>query len=637
LKVIKASIQGFQANIEYFARCEITRTTEMAYRPLYRDEQGFMVPLPLASPSASPQASTHGRQHGAGRSHTTAGSSKPFRAMGSNRGCLDDKEHRHPAVPLVPMGGINFMPARDNWMKTEEKTWEGEGTQQVRAWPPVMAAVPWPMSEQMQKPIYGEGDGVNWGMGGGYYGHSQEGLDVGSDATSSVGFATVSSSNQTGQVLCREYTGPLPMGTGSISGSRNGSVAGPFHPSPAGAPGDGTAWAASEGQSQVAANSPDATTMLVTNIPNYLTQGALLSLLEDLNHSVRGAYDFFYCPWDEEKGQNLGYAIFDFKDASLAATFQKTWSNTELCRGAVRGQKPLKVIKASLQGFQANIEYFSHVEITHATDVRFRPLYRNEQGNLLPLQLLSLSANQQAADIPTKDGAPPGKPLPEPPPTSLEGPHARLAAQGPRPRQGQAAGRVQAAAKASAHGRQRGSGRPQPATGSSRPRGSAGSSWKDHRNPAAPVVPMGDFNLMCAQDGVDAGQVPRDYWMKSEEAAVEGDGTQQVMTWPVMMTAVPWPMSEQQQKPTGSEGKGGGCFRPNQEGLGLAPAVSAEQVQVPQLMQYMMMPMEAMLPVDGAGHGDAAVSLQHLMPFGGMQMPRQGAWWDAQDDEVYTD
>ena len=38
--------------------------------------------------------------------------------------------------------------------------------------------------------------------------------------------------------------------------------------------------------------------MMITNVPNFLTQGSLVSLLEDLTVCMRGTFDFFYCPWD---------------------------------------------------------------------------------------------------------------------------------------------------------------------------------------------------------------------------------------------------------------------------------------------------------------------------------------------------
>lgn len=130
------------------------------------------------------------------------------------------------------------------------------------------------------------------------------------------------------------------------------------------------------------------TTLLVTNVPTMLTQGALLSMFEDLHPGMRGHFDFFYCPWDETSGHNLGYAIFNFPEPEHAAAFQQAWSSKELCRGT-RGQKGMRVLRAALQGRDANAEYFSKVEILQCSDKRFRPLTRDVAGMLRPLPLLS--------------------------------------------------------------------------------------------------------------------------------------------------------------------------------------------------------------------------------------------------------
>jgi len=129
------------------------------------------------------------------------------------------------------------------------------------------------------------------------------------------------------------------------------------------------------------------TTLLVLGIPNYFTQGALLSMFEDLTPEMRGSYDFFYCPWDEQTCRNLGYAVVNFRDARDASAFRLRWAKKKLC-GAGDG-RTMQVKESSIQGFRANIDYFSKVEVTHNTDLRFRPLVRGpgQRGLLQPLLL----------------------------------------------------------------------------------------------------------------------------------------------------------------------------------------------------------------------------------------------------------
>jgi hypothetical protein len=145
------------------------------------------------------------------------------------------------------------------------------------------------------------------------------------------------------------------------------------------------------------------TTLIISNVPTYLTQGALLSMFEDLTFQMRGCFDFFYCPWDEKMGYNLGYALINFPEPSHAAEFQQLWSNKELCRGG-RGHKPLKVMKATLQGLEANVEYFGKAQLSGlCTDQRFRPLCRAHDGNLMPLPLSPSPEPAMSADASTPE------------------------------------------------------------------------------------------------------------------------------------------------------------------------------------------------------------------------------------------
>jgi len=191
------------------------------------------------------------------------------------------------------------------------------------------------------------------------------------------------------EVPWSEHTGsPITMSESS-SGEGNGSGGGS----------GGCEYAADSGTAYSGSTTASAgiTTLLITSIPQYLTQGALLSMFEDLTDQMRGQYDFFYCPWDETDKHNLSCALIDFMTPEGALAFQKRWMNKELCHG-VRGQKPLRVTKAALQGLQENLEYFSKVAVTPCTEPRFRPLFRNEQGVLLPLLLNNPETTPPADD-----------------------------------------------------------------------------------------------------------------------------------------------------------------------------------------------------------------------------------------------
>jgi len=141
------------------------------------------------------------------------------------------------------------------------------------------------------------------------------------------------------------------------------------------------------------------TTVMLTNIPTFLTQGALVSLLEDLTTNARGAFDFFYCPWDPYEDRNLGYAIVNFFTRAVAAEFERQWANKPLLRE--RGVRKMRIVPAALQGRAANLRHFSDFNLANHPDPRFRPLIRagpNEPLRPMALcQELPASSNRSAA------------------------------------------------------------------------------------------------------------------------------------------------------------------------------------------------------------------------------------------------
>lgn len=414
---------------------------------------------------------------------------------------------------------------------------------------------------------------------------------------------------------------------------------------------------------------PKVTTLFITNIPTYLTQGALLSMFEDLNYAMRGNFDFFFCPWEEKAGQNKGWAIINFPDVMEAAAFQQYWSNKEMCRGG-RGQKALRVIKAALQGLQANLEYFSAVDITDCSDPRFRPLFRDGSGILQPLQRDVVAApwglQSPVAVLPVMP------PLPELPPSgallqgSMQGPPPCHYVQERPPGQqrpvlpqtaaGVRSGGPRDLRERPLGGRHTDNNRAVPRPGQY--------SQQGLRGPASARQPMQDmeFGLPLHEEAGRAGRGnvtgnphSLEYWGPPEGPETVGGQAQQMMTWPVMMTAMPWHMGEQEMHQYVGRGEGPGGAHSHGQGhpvsaasggsLGLAPGGRMAQTptQVPfsplvPCMMNMMMPMEAMIPVEG-GYVDR--SGFHAMPGGlgrgaGMsQVAVTGGWGEG--DEVYTD
>lgn len=131
------------------------------------------------------------------------------------------------------------------------------------------------------------------------------------------------------------------------------------------------------------------TTVMMTNVPHFLTQGSLVSLLEDLTHWMRGTFDFFYCPWDHTKDRNLGYAIINFFEKTAAVEFERQWANQPLLPR--NGEtKRLRIVPAALQGRAANLRHFSGFPLAQHPDPHFRPLVRAGLCEVLrPMAIIS--------------------------------------------------------------------------------------------------------------------------------------------------------------------------------------------------------------------------------------------------------
>lgn len=160
----------------------------------------------------------------------------------------------------------------------------------------------------------------------------------------------------------------------------------------------GAAKADTGGTSRIPQNMENATSMIMMNIPPFLTQGSLVSLLEDLSACMCGTFDFFYCPWDPSKDSNLGYAVVNFFSAESAFQFEQEWSKKYLLAGC-RGSKRLRIMPASIQGREANIRFFAEMSLARHANPRFRPLFRASLNDpLRPVALVSQDDSQHRAD-----------------------------------------------------------------------------------------------------------------------------------------------------------------------------------------------------------------------------------------------
>mmetsp|Transcript_95382 Transcript_95382/g.183980 ORF Transcript_95382/g.183980 Transcript_95382/m.183980 type:complete len:742 (-) Transcript_95382:326-2551(-) len=414
------------------------------------------------------------------------------------------------------------------------------------------------------------------------------------------------------------------------------------------------------------------TTVLVINVPTYLTQGAMLSMLEDLTQSMRGNYDFYYCPWDEEEGHNMGYALLNFPDPKHALDFQRHWTNRLVCRGS--NERPLRVVRASVQGLEANLDYFSKVEISACSDLRFRPLYRDANSILQPLPLhVSPSSWESLVEPPSMLMADSGMEVVEQEsfqggsgsgefsfgqPLQASVQDSRLSRSA---LQSDANMRRPVGSKKARHlqGRPKKHGHHRSAMPQQFPKSAAApcnSSELPQRYPCSTDTELRNIAMQsaaCLAEGFSAGAGGKIIaTIDSKTASEAGSCAQQARSWPMMgamMVPVPWPLgplAETQGQGAATSTQNGPChdFGQDQyfvEGGNCALAITGTQsCQTQQAAlchqhtaPYMMTLMQPMIPVGG----NSSRTQQTLMPPTESMLQMMHNAWVNSDGGVYED
>lgn len=117
------------------------------------------------------------------------------------------------------------------------------------------------------------------------------------------------------------------------------------------------------------------TTLMIRNIPNKYNQSMMLDLL---NRSYSGQYDFFYLPIDFKNKCNLGYAFVNFKCAKQTAMFYKEFHNQRW--EEFNSRKVCEVTYARVQGKEAMVEHFKNSRFPCENE-EYLPLVFDTDGN----------------------------------------------------------------------------------------------------------------------------------------------------------------------------------------------------------------------------------------------------------------
>jgi hypothetical protein len=107
------------------------------------------------------------------------------------------------------------------------------------------------------------------------------------------------------------------------------------------------------------------TTVMLRNIPCRYTQMQLLDEVQEFGYEI----DFLYLPPARHNNRNLGYGFLNFRRPDDCKAFMEKWKGHDW-KIWKHSPKVAEVTYASLQGFEANINYFKDMKISKA---KYRP------------------------------------------------------------------------------------------------------------------------------------------------------------------------------------------------------------------------------------------------------------------------
>ena len=117
------------------------------------------------------------------------------------------------------------------------------------------------------------------------------------------------------------------------------------------------------------------TTIMIQNIPNNYTQQMLL---DEINLSFKGSYDFFYLPMDYKNKCNIGYSFVNFLNSKTTAQFFTEFNNRNWSQ--FKSHKICAIKYGRIQGKGNLIQHFLKTNVVRGAPESYRPLLFYSDG-----------------------------------------------------------------------------------------------------------------------------------------------------------------------------------------------------------------------------------------------------------------
>lgn len=154
-----------------------------------------------------------------------------------------------------------------------------------------------------------------------------------------------------------------------------------------------------------------ATTLMLRGIPSSLTREKVLELL---NRSHRGSFDFLFLPGEVKTEGNRGFAFINFKDAEKAENFKKDFHEkkvSECFPGLdVEADKVLDIVSARMDSLEKSVERVQMFAIPKgeepADDSTWLPILLDDEGEVKEFPTLTAASAAAAARGQARPAAP---------------------------------------------------------------------------------------------------------------------------------------------------------------------------------------------------------------------------------------
>jgi hypothetical protein len=137
---------------------------------------------------------------------------------------------------------------------------------------------------------------------------------------------------------------------------------------------DGCQQAAAEAAAEVgaAACNKEVSTLMLRNLPRIISQDVLARVITRMGFADK--IDFLYVPSEFGTKRALGLAFANFSCPAEAVKFTKAWSRQRPLVTGLKGDRLVRILPASIQGYDANVEKWAKTAKQRIRNPLHRPL-----------------------------------------------------------------------------------------------------------------------------------------------------------------------------------------------------------------------------------------------------------------------